>query len=228
VTAVVAVPTITTNEGDWDTVVDPGSGVQGTGVAIREVDDDWALAAEAQPRAEARPAPPAPAAPAPSPSPSPDELVDEIIAVVGAALEATLPPLLEPLLQKQRDLEDRLIWLKQDVEAQEARRQAAAIIPPAPPTPQFALTPVAPAVMPAPVVPAPPVRAATVSATTFGLVTVPPPGPRRSQLEIALEQVGPVDVPDFGRSRRVVGTVLVGFLLALVVAAIAAAILSHT
>lgn len=64
--------------------------------------------------------------------------------------------------------------------------------------------------------------------TSYGLVSIPPPGTiPRSAIEVELAKVGPIEVPDFGSSRRMAGRVVVLLLLALVLAAIAATILSH-
>lgn len=141
-----------------------------------------------------------------------DEVSEQIFAVVAATLETTLLPLFE----KQKELEARLTRVQQVHAEQDAAMAALRAAPAAIPVS------IAPAALPS----AAP-RAPMVS-TTYGFVTAPQTPPARSEMEIALERVGPVDVPDFGRGRRAGGTILVGLLLAAVVAAIAATILSHT
>jgi hypothetical protein len=126
-----------------------------------------------------------------------EEAAEQIYAVLGVAFQDAIAP----LIAKQKELETRLAWL------QERERQAA---------------PVAVAAS----VPAPRATPSVVP-TTYGFVTQPTGPQRPSAMDIALSQVGPVDVPDFGRGRRTAGMLLVGLLLAGVVAAIAATILSH-
>lgn len=207
--------------GERDRQSDPGSGV-----AIRDVAEPRpvlsedrtpsevtvvapalvASAAEADAAIAAEPVKNAPSTATPSLT---DEMAQQIFAVVSAALEQTLLPLLE----KQDELEIRLARLQQ--------------LPPPPAAPALAsVAPMTPPPAPAPIALGsvrPP-----MASTTYGLVVTPARPPAKSQLEIDLERVGPIDVPDFGRSRRTAGTLLVGLLLALVVAAIAATILSHT
>jgi hypothetical protein len=64
--------------------------------------------------------------------------------------------------------------------------------------------------------------------TSYGYVITPEGGSRRPPIEAALENLGPIDVPDFGNNRRLVGRVLVGLLLAGLAAAIVATILSYS
>ena len=47
-------------------------------------------------------------------------------------------------------------------------------------------------------------------------------------IEEALERVGPIDVPDFGGSRRLVGGIVIGILILGVIGAILATILSYS
>jgi hypothetical protein len=154
---------------------------------------------------------------------------EQLFGVVCAALDASLLPLLE----KQRELEARLEWLNRADEraaaastAAAARGRAAHFEPTAgPAVPAASLTP-AIFVALAPVKSVAP--SASIAPTSFGYVITPDVAPPRPALEVALENVGPIDMPDFGRGRRRAGRVLVGLMLAGVVAAIVATILSYT
>ncbi|MBX3210216.1 MAG: hypothetical protein KF764_34610, partial [Labilithrix sp.] len=155
---------------------------------------------------------------------------EQIFAVVRAALEASLLPLLE----KQAQLEARLEWLNQ------AEQRAAAVSAAA-----VAAAPVAPAASRAPVLSLPKpfeiaLNQTTVSdappsggraslvPTSYGFVIAPEGPLRRPSIELALENVGPIDVPDFGRGRRSAGSVLIALLVAGMFAAVTATILSYT
>lgn len=65
-------------------------------------------------------------------------------------------------------------------------------------------------------------------ATSYGLVSVPSVPAPRPAIEEALEKVGPVDVPDFGGKRRLVGGIVIGILILGVIGAILATILSYS
>jgi hypothetical protein len=122
---------------------------------------------------------------------------EQLFAVLRASLEASLLPLVE----KQRELEARV----------EALRTAPAKAPSTmrSTSPTMPLGPSASAA-PKPIV------------TTYGLV-IPSVAPKPA---LDLEAVGPIDMPDFGRSR--VGSILIGLLVVGVVGAIIAAIVSHS
>lgn len=183
---------------------DPGSGVAKRELPdVRAVVEDDVDAWEAveEVRTSTEPAPP------PAPATLSDEAAEQIFSVLSAALSETLLPLLE----KQKELEGRLAHVQQ---VQHAAAQAAAAAP-------AVATPVA--IATASASPRP-----SVVPTTYGFVTASQAPMTRPEIEVALERVGPVDVPDFGRGRRSAGTILVGLMLAAVIAAIAATILSHT
>lgn len=198
---------------------------------------------------ESEPEAPAPAAPAPvEPAAEPEltaEAEEQILTAVRAALEATLLPLVE----KQKELELRLEALQREAERappptppptpakapESVAPQAAAPVPgraaiavasvPPPPA-HVSLVPVHASVPPEPRRSVPP-RASLIP-TSYGYVIQPEAPPPRPAIEVALENVGPIELPDFGRRRRLVGRVLVGLLVAGFVAAIAATVLSYT
>jgi hypothetical protein len=121
---------------------------------------------------------------------------EQLFAVLRASLEASLLPLVE----KQRELEARVEALRTAGAAKVAVRATSPTMP---------LGPAAPAASVKPVM------------TTYGLVT-PSVAPKPA---LDLENVGPIEVPNFGKSR--VGTVLVVLLVIAVVGAIIAAVASH-
>jgi hypothetical protein len=123
---------------------------------------------------------------------------EQLFAVLRASLEASLLPLLE----KQRELEARV----------EALRTAAPVKAPSTMRSTSPTMPLGPSAS----------AAAKPIVTTYGLVT-PSMAPKPA---LDLEAVGPIEVPDFGRSR--VGTILIGLLVVGVVGAIIAAIVSHS
>jgi hypothetical protein len=131
---------------------------------------------------------------------------EQLFGVLRAALDASLAPLLE----KQQELESRLEQLRQ------AEPRAAT----------SAVSRASAALSTNEQVTSSGTKASLVP-TSYGYVMTPEGGSRRPPIEVALENVGPVDVPDFGRSRRAAGKIVVGLLLAGVVAAIAATILSY-
>jgi len=167
---------------------------------------------EEAPQAHADSAPRALVEEASSPGLS-EDVQEQLFGVLRGALEASLLPLLE----KQQQLEARLEWLHQA----EQRAAAAAARRPSPNVPKILSIP------PGGGLSSPPPKVSLVP-TSYGFVIAPEGPPRRPSIEAALEHVGPIDMPDFGRGRRAAGTVLVGLLLAGVVAAIAATILSYT
>lgn len=154
------------------------------------------------------------------------ELQEQLFGVIRASLDATLGPLHD----KQRELEAKLEALKAAPLARPATAQP--FTPSAPPVraPQPSLsvdvTPSASVPPPATVSVSPSLKP-SVTSTSYGLVidtgSRRPPPP----IEQALANVGPIDMPDFGGSRRRIGRILVGLLLAVVVAAIIATILSY-
>jgi hypothetical protein len=157
----------------------------------------------------------------------PLEVQEQLFGILKATLEATLIP----ILTKQTDLENRLDVLR---EAEERAAVATATRLAAGPAPRRSVAPshsVAPqsaeAKIEAKAPTQPAVRPSMVS-TSYGLVMEAPAGARRPAIEEALANVGPIDVPDFGATRRAAGRILVALLLAGVVAALAATILSYT
>lgn len=143
----------------------------------------------------------------------PVEVQEQLFGVLRAALDASLVPLLE----KQKELEARLETLKAD------KRTGASI----PVSVGPSLAPAAPSIPPA-ASPSGAPKTASIVPTSYGFVIQPDAPVSRASIEVALENVGPIDMPDFGRGRRSAGRVLVGLLLAGLVAAIAATVLSYT
>lgn len=170
-------------------------------------------------------APPRAAAPAEAPADVvaglPLEVQEQLFGVLRAALDASLLPLLE----KQKVLEARLEWLNQA-----EQRAAAGAAAPAPRAQAVSLPfslDVKPS-EPAASDPPPSSTKASLVPTSYGFVIAPEGPIRRPSIELALENVGPIDVPDFGRGRRSAGNVLVALLVAGMFAAVAATILSYT
>jgi hypothetical protein len=64
--------------------------------------------------------------------------------------------------------------------------------------------------------------------TSYGYVLKPEGPSMRPPIEAALEKVGPIDLPDFGSNRRLVGRIFLGLLLAGLIAAIVATLLSYS
>jgi hypothetical protein len=207
-----------------------------------------AVTPAAAPKVAPPPAPPVEPAvvpmPAPTPTPNPVAIIEslphdvqeQLFGILRASLDATLLPVRE----KQRELEAKLAWLHQENERAkvEARSQpqqpvaapvAAAAASPAPPVVAAAASVAPPrAAMPSVDITASVAPKAAVIETSFGLVVAPPTSLRRPSIELALENVGPVDVSEFSRGRVSAGAVLVALLLAGVAAAIAAMALSYT
>jgi hypothetical protein len=174
---------------------------------------------------------------APSIEGLPPALQEQLFGVLHAALNASLLP----LLQKQQELEARLEWLNRAEEralaaastaahqaapaAMQARGRAAqfeaSVTPAAAPAVSFV-----PSVTPEPTKSVAPT--ASIAPTSYGFVITPDGPPPRPAIEVALENVGPIDVPDFGSGRRRAGRLLVALMLAGVVGAILATILSYT
>jgi hypothetical protein len=157
---------------------------------------------------------------------------EQLSGILRAALEATFAPMLE----KQRELEAKLAWLHQEAESAKARAEAQSkkpvAAPAAPPRVRGSMhsvdiTPSDPRV-PARAPASGPVAAprSSIVETSYGLV-ITQSDVRRSPMASALENVGPVDVTQLGRSRVSVGMVLVVLLLAAVAAAIVATALSY-
>lgn len=147
------------------------------------------------------------------------EMQEQLFGVLCAAFDASLLPLLE----KQRELEARLERLQQAEQHVAAPVVATAPIPAALQAPSKVLPLESTPAGPRSVAPK-----ASIIPTSYGFVIESEAPPRRASIEVALENVGPIDMPDFGRGRRSAGNVLVAILLAGVVAAIAATILSYT
>lgn len=193
-------------------------------------------------------APPAAApmpAPTPTPTPTPNpaavveslpsEVQEQLFGILRAALDQTVAPLRE----KQRELEAKLAWLHQENERLKAEARSQPKVPVAAPVGDAAASLVvkAPSIAPARgpmasiditagvnVDPAP--KPSIVVQTSYGPV-IAPQTVKRPEIEVALENVGPVDITEFGRGRISAGAVLVVLLLAGVAAAIAAMALSY-
>lgn len=155
-----------------------------------------------------------------------EQLFDVLRAALGASLE--------PLLEKQQELEARLVALHQAMAAKAPTPSIPVTIAPSV-APAAPATPAAPSVTPpqlavgerkplASVAP----RTASLVPTSYGFVIAPDGPAPRPAIDVALEDVGPLDVPDFGRGRRAAGRIFVGLLLAGLAAVIAATILSYT
>lgn len=165
-----------------------------------------------------------------SPVPAPvltKELQEQLFGIIRASLETTLAPLHE----KQSELEARIAVLRAAPTPMAATPAAMTVVKsptmpplrPMQPSVSVDITPHDKTVSTAP----PAALKPSFTSTSYGLVIDigsrrPPP-----QLEQDLANVGPIDMPDFGGHRRRAGRVLVGLLLALVVAAIIATILSY-
>ena len=154
------------------------------------------------------------------------ELQEQLFAILRASLDATLAPLHE----KQSELEARIAVLRAaptPMAPTPAPFVKSSTIPPmraAQPSLSVDITPHAHegTMSTAP----PPSAKPPITSTSYGLVI--DGGSRRPpSFQQALANVGPIDMPDFGGNRRRVGRLLVGLLLALVVAAIIATILSY-
>lgn len=181
-----------------------------------------AASASATPTPEARPMAPAPAASLDGAAPQglTPELERQILGVLRAALEE----MLAPLVGKQKELEARLEALHK---AEQRPTVAAPAIPAAPGAPaRSALSSFD--VPPTPRLPAASARPPAIVSTSYGLVSLPPPGSTRpSSIEIEVASLGPIEMPDFGSRRRLVGRLVIALLFAVVLAAIMATILSY-
>jgi hypothetical protein len=157
---------------------------------------------------------------------------EQLFGVLRAALDASL----RPLLETQQQLEARLERLQAA-----DQRAAASVVSSSDATtaaaPELASSASVAAQLPAKASPAKaaPIELvasvapkASLVPTSYGFVIAPSVAPPRPAIDVALENVGAIDIPDFGRRRRAAGNVLVGLLLAGVAAAIAATILSYT
>lgn len=160
------------------------------------------------------------------------EVAPGLEGAIAERVRAAVAEAVRPLLDKQRELEARLDALaraRPSPAAADAGPPATAAPAAAGPAPAPATAAVAPAAM---ATAAPPVTAAaapaTLKHTSYGPVSIPPPGaPLRPSIEAELAKVGPIDVPDFGGRRRLVGRLLVGLLLACVAAVVGVTIYSH-
>jgi hypothetical protein len=168
---------------------------------------------------------------------------EQVWAIVRAAVDESIAP----LQAKLRDVETKV---------ERAASTKAAPIPVAPVTPQAVAVPARlasmppvdsspPAAVPAtPQVRVPPAAAIPISlapvaamepapltrpsytSTSFGLVSHPP-GPPPKSIQDAADEIALIEIPDFGRKKRIMGRVIMVFIIALVLAAIIATILSH-
>jgi hypothetical protein len=155
------------------------------------------------------------AKPAAGTSPLTEAAQEQLTAILRTVLESTLAPVLE----KHKELESR-------IEALQARKSA-----PSSRTPISSLTPVrstAPSVdITGSFNSNAPGRVSMVN-TSYGLVSVLPGPAPRPQIDVDLERVGPIDVPDFAGKRKFAGAIVIGVLILAVVGAIVATILSYS
>lgn len=164
-----------------------------------------------------------PAATQSSPAATMSEAAQEqLAAVLRAVLESTLAP----VLAKQHELETRIEALQArpstvgmtptiNVRAHTATGTHRSVAPSVDITGSFNSG-------------APSSQRPSLISTSYGLVSVPSGPAPRPAIEEALEKVGPVDVPDFGGSRRLVGGIVIGILILGVIGAILATILSYS
>ena len=142
---------------------------------------------------------------APMPSYSDAAASADVAERVQAILNNVLASTLAPVIEKQRELEARLETLK----AMPVRATAKSI------DITGSLSPPAPSVAP------------KMISTSYGLVSVMPGPPPRSEIEKQLENVGPIDVPDFAGNRKFIGRIVITLLVLGVVGAIVATMLSY-
>lgn len=171
---------------------------------------------------------------------------EQVWAIVRAAVDESLAPVQAKLREVETKLE------KAEKAAVPAAKPAAASVVTAPiPSPAIdAPTPIAPAVKvsaapaaipvslaPAAAVSVAPAAAAptaadapavrpTFTSTSYGLVSVPPGPPPKSIVDEA-EALGAIEIPDFGRKKRMLGRVIMTIMILAVISAIVATILSH-
>jgi hypothetical protein len=167
--------------------------------------------------------------PTPLPTPTPRQPVvkkDESVgSVVRAAVEEAVTPHIEKshhleaqnreLLAKIEALQGQVVQAKQEVEIIKKASQV-------PQVPVVVSTSVAPG---AAASVAPPPRPSMHSTSYGPVITLPPGAPRPGELD--LSNVGPIDLPDFGQRKRIVGRIVVVLMLGLVVAAFVAMIVSR-
>ena len=167
---------------------------------------------------------------------------EQVWAIVRAAVDESIAPLQAKLRDVETKLEKAASARAAAVPAAPVTTQAVppprlASMPPVDSSPPGPLTPTAPVVRvpQAPAIPislAPPaVEPAPVTrpsyhSTSYGIVSTPPGPPPRS-IQDAADAMGAIEIPDFGRKKRIVGRVIVAMMLLLVVGAIIATILSH-
>lgn len=75
--------------------------------------------------------------------------------------------------------------------------------------------------------PAPTPRASLIM-TSYGPVSVMPGPAPRPAMDVALENVGPIDMPDFAGKRKFAGRIIIGLLILGVISAIVATVLSYS
>ncbi|MBX3233965.1 MAG: hypothetical protein KIT84_34325 [Labilithrix sp.] len=158
-------------------------------------------------------APVAPVAPVvPEPITLSNQAHDQLQQILRGVLESTLAP----VLAKQQELEARLEALSR---APVSRQPSSAALP--------AMRSMAPSIdITGSLAPAGP-RPSLVM-TSYGPVSVLPGPAPRPAIETALENVGPIDVPDFAGKRKFAGRIIIGVLIAGVFSAIVATVLSYS
>jgi hypothetical protein len=182
----------------------------------------------------------------------PHEVQEQIFGILRAAIEASP----RPVWERQEHLEARMEQLRTEESVAQAAARAAATAaaaavaaaaaaasPPAfnqtlplahspqhQPAQPNPMRPRAPSLSVdiTPSEPRMPSKRPSAVPTSYGYVITPEGGSRRPPIEVALEHVGPIDMPDFGGNRRLVGRLLVGLLIAGLVAAALATILSYS
>jgi hypothetical protein len=169
---------------------------------------------------------------------------EQVWAIVRAAVDESLAP----VQQKLRDVETKLeraastkaapIPVATQHVAQPQRLASLppvdSSIPPAPAGGAAAVIRVPPAAaIPISLAPAAtssiepaPVTRPSYTSTSYGLVSHPPGPPPKSIADAAAE-VALIEIPDFGRKKRIVGRVVVAVMILAVVGAAVATILSH-
>ena len=169
---------------------------------------------------------PSPAAATPTPRQPVVKKDESVGSVVRAAVEEAVTPHIEKshaleaqnreLIAKIAQLQGEVVQAKHEVEvirkASQVPQAAAAVVVTAPTVGGGS---------------APPPMRPSMHSTSFGpVITLPPGAPRPGEIDIS--NVGPIDLPDFGQRKRIVGRLIVALMLGLVLAAFIAMIVSRS